>query len=533
MCKLCDAGTPQDHFGSRRNFLKATTATSAAAAGLSLFAAKPAAADDDRDDAPEDSGKRGRRIIIRGGHVMTMDPKMPNKGEFVKADVLIEGKIIKEVGPNLRAGGATEIDARGRIVMPGFVDTHHHQFETAIRSFLADGLLFNDGDPSGHGAINYFQYILGTFAPVYRPQDVYINELFGSLSQLDAGVTTSHDISQIHYSREHSEAAIKGSADSGRRIVFGFFEGARADLQAPLTGWYPNGAVELQKQYFSSKDQLMTMSMGGEIYLQPQPDVYVQSWRLARQLGIPIASHIVGSFGMGAEFDKIAQNTLKNTPNTTRFGADNIFIHMTGMSDMSWDAVKHVGAGVSLAVPIEMNMRHGTPPIIKTLQTGVSPSLSIDVEVTLTADMFTQMRSTMTLQRMFENARALGEPYAATFPKLPLLTSRDVLRFATQQGANDLKLGHKIGSLTPGKEADIILLDATAINVAPLNVVPGAVVSLMERSNVETVIVAGKVRKWKGKLLDANIGRLRRELEASRDYLFATANVPQNLFRPN
>ena len=139
--------------------------------------------------------------------------------------------------------------------MPGFVDTHHHQFETAIRSFLADGLLFNDGRP--HGAINYFQYILGTFAPVYRPQDVYISELFGSLSQLDAGVTTSHDISQIHYSSEHSEAAIKGSADSGRRIVFGFFEGARADLISPPDAWYPKGAI-LKERYFSSSDQLMT-----------------------------------------------------------------------------------------------------------------------------------------------------------------------------------------------------------------------------------------------------------------------------------
>ncbi len=114
-----------------------------------------------------------------------------------------------------------------------------------------------------------------------------------------------------------------------------------------------------------------------------------------------------------------------------------------------------------------------------------------------------------------------------------LLTTRDVLRFATQEGANDLKLGSKVGSLTPGKEADIIILDAEAINVHPLNVVPGAVVSLMERSNVETVIVAGKVRKWRGRLLDANLGRLRRALEESRDYLFHAADVPQNLFRPN
>ena len=527
MCKLCDEGKPQDHrrslYGSRRDFLKASTATAAAAAGMSLLNAAPAAADDD-DDHPRDSGRPGRRYVIRGGHVMSMDPQV---GDFVKADVLVEGKKILAVRPNLHASGAGEIDARGRIVMPGFVDTHHHQFETALRSFLADGLLFNDGLP--HGAINYFQYILLTFAPVYRPQDVYISELFGSLSQLDAGVTTSHDISQIHYTQQHSDAAIKGSADSGRRIVFGFFEGARADLQgSPPGATYPEDAFRIKKQFFSSSDQLMTMSMGGEIYLQPAPQVYTRSWTIGRELGIPVAAHIVGSFGMQPEFDAIATGQR-----AVRFGSDNLFIHMTGMSDVGWQAVKDAGAHVSLAVPIEMNMRHGTPPILKTLEMGIAPSLSVDVEVTLTADMFTQMRSTMTLQRMFMNAKALGEPYAAGFPDQELLTTRDVLRFATQEGANDLRLGSKVGSLTPGKEADIIILDAEAINVHPLNVVPGAVVSLMERTNVETVIVAGKVRKWKGKLLDVNLRRLRRELEDSRDFLFDAAGIPQNLFRPN
>ena len=523
MCKLCDEGKPQDHSGSRRDFLKAATA---AAAGASLFASRPAAARDDDDDdrrgPPEDHGRRGRRYVIRGGAVMSMDPKV---GDFPQADVLIEGKKIVAVGPNLHAGGAAEIDARGRIVMPGFIDTHHHQFETALRSFLADGLLFNDGKP--HGAINYFQYILGTFAPVYRPKDVYISELFGSLSQLDAGVTTSHDISQIHYSKEHSEAAIKGSADSERRIVFGFFEGARADLQgSPPGAWYPGGATYLRKRYFSSSDQLMTMFMGGEIYLLPQPQLYETTWKLGRDLGIPIAAHIVGSFGMQPEFDAIASGQR-----AVKFGSDNLFIHMTGMSDVGWQAVKDAGAGVSLAVPIEMNMRHGMPPILKTLEKGVQPSLSVDVECTLTADMFTQMRTTMALQRAFVNQMALETGNPPTLPEL--LTTRDVLRFATMEGARDLKLDTKIGSLTPGKEADIVILDAEAINVAPLNVVPGAVVSLMERSNVETVIVAGKVRKWKGRLLEVDLRRLRRELEESRDYVFGAAGVSQDLFRPN
>jgi 5-methylthioadenosine/S-adenosylhomocysteine deaminase len=532
MCKLCDEGKPQSHvgslrgpYGSRRDFLKASTAAGVAAAGASLFSARPAKAAEG-DAPPADTGRPGRRYVIRGGHVMSMDPKV---GDFPQADVLVDGKTIRAVGPNLRAPNAEVIDARGRIVMPGFIDTHHHQFETALRSFLADGLLFNDGQP--HGAINYFQYILGTFAPVYRPEDVYINELFGSLSQLDAGVTTSHDISQIHHTPEHSDAAIKGSADSGRRIAFGYFESAAADLQG-FRGEYPEDARRIKKQYFSSDDQLMTMTMGGEIYLLPQPDVYTASWKIGRELGLQVVAHIVGSFGMGPEFDKIAQGKGGLQQNIG-FGPDNLFIHVTGMSDLAWRAMKDAGARVSLAVPIEMNMRHGTPPIVKALEVGIEPSLSVDVEVTLTADMFTQMRTTMALQRMFMNGRALGEPAFAGLPNQELLTSRDVLRFATMQGAIDLRLDRKVGSLTPGKEADIILLDAQAINVAPLNVVPGAVVSLMERSNVETVIVAGKVRKWKGQLLDVDLARLRQQLEDSRDFLFEKAGVRQDLFRPN
>src|ERR1043166_1547117 len=123
MCWLCDSGKPQLHGNSqlgRRDFLKTVAATGATAGALNLFAARPARADDDRDDPPEDSGRRGRRYIIRGGAVMSMDP---NVGDLAQGDVLVEGKKIIAVGPNLHAGGAGEIDARGRIVMPGFVDT--------------------------------------------------------------------------------------------------------------------------------------------------------------------------------------------------------------------------------------------------------------------------------------------------------------------------------------------------------------------------------------------------------------------------
>jgi cytosine/adenosine deaminase-related metal-dependent hydrolase len=144
----------------------------------------------------------------------------------------------------------------------------------------------------------------------------------------------------------------------------------------------------------------------------------------------------------------------------------------------------------------------------------------------------------MNMQRMVVNQMVLeqGDFYppnqwpipAAGTP--PLLTTRDVLRYGTMNGAKGLRLDGKVGSLTPGKEADIIILDAEAINVAPLNQVPGAVVSLMDRTNVETVIVAGKIRKWKGKLVDVSLNRLRQQLESSRDYIFSAAGIPQNLF---
>src|SRR5947209_5454126 len=264
MCKLCGVGKLQNHyFTSRRDFLKGTAAIGATTAGLGLFAARPAAADDD--DLPEGAGRPGRRYVIRGGSVMSMDPKV---GDFVRADVLVEGKKILAVGPNLGAGDAGVIDARGRIVMPGFIDTHHHQFETALRSFLADGVLINDGSGTPSGSTTYFEYVLLKFAPVYRPQDVYINELFGGLSQLDAGVTTVHDVSQIHHSPQHSDAAIQALFDTGRRAAFGYFESAGANtLGTNPDNQYPDDAVRIQQQWFSSSDQLVHMIMGGEVYL--------------------------------------------------------------------------------------------------------------------------------------------------------------------------------------------------------------------------------------------------------------------------
>jgi 5-methylthioadenosine/S-adenosylhomocysteine deaminase len=538
MCKLCVQGTPQNHFASRRNFLKGAAATSAiAAASFGLFAPRPALA---QGGPPEGTGQPNRRYVIRNGYVMSMDPQV---GNFVSGDVLVHGKRIQAVGPNLQAGNATEIDARGRVVMPGFIDTHHHQAWTAIRSTIPDSILIDDGTGTPGAQQNYLGNILLGYAPVYRPEDVYISELFGGLAQLDNGVTTVHDVSQIHHSPEHSDAAIQALFDTGRRAAFGYFESAGAAfIGTNPQNQYPTDATRIKSRWFSSSDQLVHMIMGVEVYL---PN-YQLAWDIGRQLNLQLAAHILSPFGMRPTLDSLADGTAGNGSLGLRPQDRHLFIHMTGMSDKGWNRVKEVGAHVSIAFPIEMNMRHGMPPIHKMQRLGIEPSLSTDVETNMTADFFTQMRSAMTMQRMLVNEEILASggyvpppgspPGSFAWPSppagtLPLLNVRDVLRFATINGAKHLGLDSKTGSLTPGKEADIILLDATHLNVAPINHVPGAVVQMMERSNVETVIVAGKVRKWKGQLLDVYLSQLRSQLEDSRDRIFRAANVPQNLFR--
>jgi cytosine/adenosine deaminase-related metal-dependent hydrolase len=452
---------------------------------------------------PRDSGTEGGRYLLKGGAVLSMDPKV---GDFARADVLVEGKKIIAVGPDLEASGAAIIDATGTVVMPGFVDTHHHQFETALRSSLAEGLLFNDGQPPSE--TNYIDFIIGKLTPAYRPEDVYISELFGSLSQLDAGVTTVVDTSQVNHTPEHSDAAIRGLREAGRRTLYAYSSG-----MGPGTA-FPKDLQRLQTQYFSSSDQLLTLALGAEVY-DPK---FRENWALARQAGVPIVSHLVGRVGLTQLLEQLDREGL--------IKPDNEFIHATGISEDSWKVLANSGAGVSIAAPIELTMRHGMPPLQAALDHGVQPSLSTDVECTMTADFFTQMRTVYTLQRGLLNERAInGEKQLP-----PLVTCRDVIRFATVEGARVAHLSQKIGSLTPGKEADILLLRTDAINVAPLNNVPGAIVTLMERSNVDTVIVAGRIRKWRGALVDVDLGRLRSAIEASRDYLFEKAGIRREMF---
>ncbi len=485
---------------SRRSFLRKSAGLVTGAAALHVAPAELAAQPRSAGSSTLQSLRNlnGRSVLLKDGIVLSMDPKV---GDFAKADILVEGKKIVSVGPGLQAPqSAIVVDASGLIVMPGFVDTHHHQYESILRSILADGII-PIGVPGP--ANNYMSVIQNLFTPVYSPEDAYVSELLASLGQIDYGVTTTVDTSQVQLTPEHTDACLAGLKESGRRALFAYGAGGK-----DAASKFPTELARLRKQYFSSADQLLTLGMQG--------GVSAEQWKVARQLGAPIVSHIIG-----ADFGDLAAAAKAGL-----MGPDNEYIHCTRLSEAVWKTIADTGGKVSIAPAIEMQMQHGYPPFQEALDHGIRPSLSVDVECNMTADFFTVMRSAFTFQRALANERMIkGEKNAPS-----LVTCRDVIGFATLEGAAGAHLDSKIGSLTPGKEADIIMLATDRINVFPLNNVPGAVVTLMDTSNVEHVFIAGKIAKWQGKLVGVDINRLRARAEQARDGVLSRSKFNGNMF---
>ena len=237
-------------------------------------------------------------------------------------------------------------------------------------------------------------------------------------------------------------------------------------------------------------------------------EVAKHDWALARELSLRISVHVgVGEAGKHGRLGAMGKAGL--------LGPDTTYIHCCTLNDDELKTIRDTGGTVSIACPIEMQMGHGSPPIQRCLDLGIRPSLSVDVETTMCGDMFAQMRSVATVQRGMINERRLaGEQ---NLP--PILSSQELLEFATIEGAIANGLDQKVGSLRPGKEADIIMLQTDRINVMPINDPVGVVVRGMDASNVDSVFVAGKAKKRHGKLLDVDLARVKKLVYESRDYV--------------
>ncbi len=433
---------------------------------------------------------REGRYLFKNGVVLSFDDKV---GDFDRADVLVEGSKIIAVRPNISATAAI-IDASDTIVMPGFADTHHHFYQSALRNVLGNGLL-----------ADYFRDIVEKATPLFRSEDAYDGVLSGALRSISSGITHVTDLSQVSNSPEHSDAMIKAFRDSGIRAMHAYSRGYGGGAK------FPGDIERIRNQHFPSNDGLVTLGFGAGINKD--------QWLLARKHGLRIYTHVVGSIAAvaPAAVFKLGEEGL--------MGHDNVYIHFTNGANKHMKRVKETGGHLSLAVPIEMTMRHGTPPLQQALDHGIRPSFSSDVETTMAADMFSQMRAAFTLQRMLVNERAIkGEK------ELPaLLTAKEVIAMATIEGARTNGAESRTGSLTPGKDADIVMLRTNMTNVMPLNNAYGAIVTGMDTSNVDTVMVAGKILKSRGRLANVNMAALQKRITASRDYIIEKAGWPKSV----
>lgn len=440
------------------------------------------------------------RTLIRGGHVLTVDPAL---GDLPRGDILISDGAIVAVEADLGEVDAEVIDATGQIVMPGFVDTHRHTWEAAIRGSAPNATLDD-----------YFVEILDTFAPLYQPADVYASNLAGSLECLNAGITTLVDWSHINNTPEHPDAAIQALRDTGIRAqyAYGSANTSLADYWFESKIVIPGADVRrIRDAYFSSDGGLLTMGLATRGPGFCLDDVVRAEWGLARDLGIPITVHV----GMGRLAGRFGM--IKQLAGLGLLGPDTTYVHCCYFSDEEWQLVADSGGTVSIAPQIELQMGHGWPPIMKSIEYGLRPSLSIDVVTTAPGDMFTNIRAAFAAER----ARVNADCWRANV-EVPetMLTARQMLDMATINGAEVAGVADRTGSLTPGKRADIILIDGRGINVAPVLDPVAAVTLAADVSNVDTVLVDGVVRKRGGRLLaDADAARVL--VEQARDRLLA------------
>ena len=472
---------------SRRSFLKTSAGliTGGAAAPLVSSAALAQGAA----DAELARVQGQRRILLKGGIVLTLDRQV---GDFAQADVLIEDGKIREVRPNIAvsADAVAVVDAANRIVIPGFVDTHSHTYQGLLRSTLPNGLV----DP------DYNRDVQNNLTPAYSPSEVYAGVLIAALGFIEMGTTAIIDLSQISHTPEHSDAGIRALQDAGIRAVYGYSRGAGAGSQ------WPQDIARLKRTYFSSTNQLLTLALGASL------DANVLA--AARTAGVPAVMHYRVNPEPGLALARAG---------VLREG--DLFIHCTHLNDAAWQMIKDIGGRISMSPPLEMAMAHGMPAIQEALDRGVRPSLSSDHGTTVAQDFFGIMRTTFNLQRL----RILQRARSGEQNLPPLLTCREVLEFATKEGARCANLEGKVGTLTPGKEADIVLLRADRLDIWPLNNAPSVVVNLMNPSHVDTVSIAGKVRKWRGSLVGVDVGRVMRMAQEARDALMRRAGFQISL----
>ena len=433
------------------------------------------------------------RTLFRGGTIVTMDPRIPS---LLSGDVLVDGGRIAAVGVNLQADDAEVIDAAGSIVMPGMVDAHHHMWLGVMRRML----------PDVDDLFAYIDVVAEKLGAHYRPLDMYLSTQLTALASLDAGVTTIIDACHSSRSPAHSDAALEALDHTGIRALH--MVGAAMDKRAS-TAHLPADLKRLA-DHWNHGDGLVRVGLFGQLKLD--------WWRAARALDMRILTEFIGDLAkLGPEFAE---------PGV--LGPHNVFNHCTRVPQATWKLF--ADAGVNITVNPRSDALFGFDDesfaYQQAIDHGLAPALGIDLDTAFGSDLFGEMHALFGQQRAAMRYRRFRGEENVPAP----ISVEAVLKAATVNGARAAGLESEIGTLTPGKQADIVTVRTNGIAVFPVTNAIGTIVQAVERSDVGTVMVAGKIRKRAGKLVGVDVAKLKAEVIASRDYLLEASDYRPDTF---
>jgi 5-methylthioadenosine/S-adenosylhomocysteine deaminase len=435
-------------------------------------------------------------ILFTGGTIVTMDHQL---GDLVEADLLVEGDRIAAIGPKLAADGAQRIDARGRIIIPGLVNAHMHTWQTGLRGLAANWTL-----------LQYFRNVHRGLAALFTPEDLFYAELVGGWNQIDCGTTTLGDWCHNNPTPEHTDAALDGLIRSRVRAVF-IHGSPKPDPKPgqPHFSEVPHPRAEVERLLagpLADREGRVTLALGilGPHY--STLEVSRHDFRLARELDLVASMHQGGGEAKTpGGWDALEREGL--------VGEGVNIVHGHGLSDHQIARFSAAGASFSTTPENEMTQGHGFPITGKVRAAGGLLSLGVDLESVLSGDMFTVARMALGMQRALDNDESRRETGA--IPETSTITTREALGWITIDGARALGIDARIGSLTPGKQADVTVLRADDLNMWPVHDPVSTVVMQAGPRNVESVMIAGEFLKRNGQLQVGETDGPKRALAAS------------------
>ena len=433
------------------------------------------------------------RTLIRGATIITMDAQ----GDLPVGDVLVTDDVITAIAQVIDADDAEVVDASGCIVIPGLINAHMHTWQTALRGLAANWTL-----------LEYFQKMHAGLATVFEPEDLHIATLVGAWNQLNCGTTTLVDWCHNNRTPAHNDAAVSGLIESGIRAAF--FHGTPKPDPKPgeMPFWevpHPRAEVErLRKRHQGNPLLSVHAAVLGPHY--STLDVAMHDFRMAKDLDVIASLHQGGGPARTPDgWEKLEAAGLLG---------DNVnIVHGHALSDAQLQRFCDLGMSFSAAAESEMSQGHGHPLTGRLRKIGRAPSLGVDLESVMSGDMLSQARIALGIQRSLDNVAYRAEH--GTIPPTSTITTREALAWVTVEGARMLRQSHRIGSLAPGKQADLVLVRADALNMQPVHDPVSSVVMQASLANIDSVMVAGHWKKRQGQLVGVDLAPRLAALQAS------------------